>query len=249
MEQLIFAHRGASGTAPENTLEAFDLAVRQGADGVELDVHLSRDGEMVVTHDEQVDRVSEGHGWVKDLSLRELKALHCCRTHPEFAEARMPTLSEVFRLLRPTKLGINIELKNSCVDYPDLERKVVELAAREFSLDRVIFSSFNHYSMLRVKAIDRALTCGLLYDATLVRPWAYAQALGVEALHPRYDEVLVPGGECASAHRAGIRVHTWTVNDRDTIRAVLREGADIVITNFPDLALEERNRLRPEPAV
>ena len=86
MEQLVYAHRGASGTAPENTLEAFDLAVRQGADGVELDVHLSRDGEMVVTHDEQVNRVSEGHGWVKDLSLRELKALHCCRTHHPAAQ-------------------------------------------------------------------------------------------------------------------------------------------------------------------
>ena len=237
MTQRVFAHRGASGQAPENTLEAFELAVRMGAHGVELDVHLSRDGELVVTHDERVDRVSEGHGAVRELTLKELKALHFNRTHPEYADARIPTLEEVFQLLGPTGLDINIELKNSWVDYPDLEKRVIELAARTFSLDRIIFSSFNHYSMRRVKEIAPDVCCGLLYDCTLVRPWAYAQALGVDALHPHFSSVLVPGGECAAAHRAGILVHPWTVNSEDDIRAVLREGADIVITNYPDLAL------------
>ena len=214
-EQQIYAHRGASGAAPENTLEAFDLAARMGAQGVELDVHLTRDGELVVTHDETVERVSDGQGWVKDLTLKELKALHFNRT----------------------KLGINIELKNSCVNYPDLEKRVIELAAREFNLERVIFSSFNHYSMLKVKQMDPGLICGLLYDATLVRPWAYANALGMDALHPMYTELLIPGGECAAAHQAGVRVHTWTVNEEEDIRNVLLEGADIVITNYPDRAL------------
>lgn len=237
MTQKIFGHRGASGQAPENTLEAFELAARMGAHGVELDVHLTRDGALVVTHDERIERVSDGEGWVRDQTLRELKALRFNRTHPEYADARIPTLEEVFQLLDPTGLEINIELKNSCVDYPELERRVVELAAKCFSLDRIIFSSFNHYSMQRVKALDAGLTCGLLYDATLVRPWEYARALGMDALHPMFTEVLVPGGECAQAHAAGIRVNTWTVNEEDDIRAVLKEGADIVITNFPDRAL------------
>ena len=118
--QEIFAHRGASGYAPENTLEAFRLAVEQGAHGVELDVHLCRSGELVVAHDETVDRVSDGHGRIQDLSLRDLKALRFNRTHPEFADARIPTLEEVFELLAPTPLRINIELKNSVIDYPDL---------------------------------------------------------------------------------------------------------------------------------
>lgn len=235
--QEIFAHRGASGYAPENTLEAFRLAVEQGAHGVELDVHLCRSGELVVAHDETVDRVSDGHGRIQDLSLRDLKALRFNRTHPEFADARIPTLEEVFELLAPTPLRINIELKNSVIDYPDLERRVIELASARFPLDRLIFSSFNHYSMLRVKALDSSLTCGLLYDATLVRPWAYAVALGMDALHPMYTEVLVPGGTCPLAHRAGVRVHTWTVNAEEDIRRVLTEGADIVITNYPDRAL------------
>ena len=222
--QKIFGHRGASAAAPENTLEAFALAADMGAHGVELDVHLTRDGELVVTHDE-------------DLTLKELKALRFNRTHPEYADARIPTLSEVFQLLKPTGLEINIELKNSWIPYPGLEEKVIALTAREFAPERVIFSSFSHASMQRVKQIDPSLRCGLLYDASLVRPWAYAVALGMDALHPMYTEVITPGGECAAAHRAGILVHTWTVNRPDEIRAVLREGADIVITNVPDTAL------------
>ena len=238
MKQRIFAHRGACAYAPENTLEAFELAVRMGAHGVELDAHLSRDGEVVVTHDERIDRVSDGTGAVQDLTLKELKAFRFNRPHPEYADARIPTLKEVFQLLKPTGLHINIELKNSWNPYPGLEEKVIDLIGKEFSPERIIFSSFNHASMVKVKQIDPSLCCGLLYDASMVRPWIYAQALGVDALHPNYAEVLIPGGECAAAHKAGILVHPWTVNDPGHIRAMLREGADIVITNVPDVALQ-----------
>ena len=233
----IFAHRGASGYAPENTLEAFELAAKMGAHGVELDVHICRSGELVVTHDETVERVSEGEGWVKDLSLSELKKLHFNKTHPEYRDARIPTLEEVFRLLHPTGLKINIEMKNSMIDYPDMERRVIDLAEKEDMIDRIIFSSFSHYSMLRVKAIDKSFYCGLLYDATLISPWAYAVALGMDAIHPNYTEVLLPGGECAKAHRAGIQVNPWTVNTEEDIMGCLREGADIIIGNYPDRGL------------
>ena len=242
MSTRIFAHRGASGYAPENTLEAFDLAARMGADGVELDVHICRTGELVVAHDEAVDRVSDGTGMIRDLSLSELKALHFNRTRPGFPDARLPLLSEVFSLLRPTGLDINIELKNSIVDYPGLERKVLELSAREFSLDRILFSSFNHHSMLRMKQLEPAVPCGLLYEAVLVRPWEYAKKLEMDAVHPHYSEVVLTAGGCAAAHEAGIQVNTWTVNSPDTMDAVLREGADILITNYPDQALNRAAR-------
>ena len=242
MSTLIYAHRGASGDAPENTLEAFELAVRAGADGVELDVHLCRTGELVVAHDETVDRVSDGTGFIRDLSLSELKHLRFNRTHPEYANARLPMLSEVFQLLRPTGLNINIELKNSLIDYPDLERKVLESAEREFGLDRILFSSFNHLSMLRMKQLNPSVRCGLLYEAVLVRPWEYARSLGLDAIHPHYSEVLLSGGECAAAHESGISVNTWTVNAPEAIEAVLREGADILITNYPVQALKSAKR-------
>ena len=237
MSALIFAHRGASGVAPENTLEAFDLAVRMGAHGVELDVHCCRTGELVVAHDETVDRVSDGTGAIRNLSLKELKSLCFNRIHPEYRNARIPLLSEVFRLLQPTGLSVNIELKNSMVDYPDLERKVLEEVARSFDPKRVLFSSFNHQSMLRMKRLDPSVPCGLLYDAVLIRPWEYAKKLGMDAIHPHFSEVLLTPGGCAEAHAAGIRVNPWTVNTPETMDAVLREGADILITNFPDQAL------------
>ena len=91
--------------------------------------------------------------------------------------------------------------------------------------------------MLRVKAIDQNLFCGLLYEASLIRPWAYAVALGVDAIHPHFSEVITPGGSCALAHKAGIRVNTWTVNREEDLRAVLAQGADILITNYPDVGL------------
>lgn len=238
MKQSIFGHRGASGYAPENTLEAFELAVRMGADGVELDVHLTKDGELVVTHDERIDRVSDGTGLVAEHTLAELKKLRFNKTFPEYADARIPTLKEVFELIRPTGLRINTELKNSYIDYPNLEQRVIELAAKEGMLDRLIFSSFNHYSMQRVKAIDRSLFCGLLYEATLVNSWDYAAALGMDALHPHFSEVLVPGGECEKAHARGIAVNTWTVNTEEDLRAVFLAGADVIITNYPDRALQ-----------
>ena len=238
MAQEIFAHRGASGYAPENTLEAFELAAKMGAHGVELDVHITKDGEIVVTHDETIERVSDGEGWVKDMTLSELKALHFNKVKPEYKDARIPTLQEVFRLLEPTGLKINIELKNSHIDYPDLEKRCIELAEKENMLGKVLFSSFSHRSLLRVKAIDRSLFCGLLYEASMIKPWAYAVALGMDAIHPHFSEVLTPGGECAEAHKAGIKVNPWTVNREEDLRAVLREDADILITNYPDLGLK-----------
>jgi len=240
----IFAHRGASEYAPENTLEAFQTAVNMKADGVELDVQKSRDGELVVAHDERLERVSDGTGFLADKTLKELKSLHFNRTMPGFGDCRIPTLKEVFDLLRGTGLMINIELKNSLIAYPGMEEEVIALAAKEFSLDRIIFSSFSHASMVRVKETDRSLICGLLYSASMVRPWEYAKALGMDAIHPDFSEVITPGGNCEAAHREGILVHTWTVNDEAYMDRVLEEGADILITNRPDTAAERRDRMK-----
>jgi len=236
MPQWVYGHRGASGYAPENTLEAFELAARQGAHGVELDVHLSRDGELVVAHDETLERVSDGVGLLCDHSLLELKRLHFNKTHPEYRDARIPTLGEVLELIARYNLKVNVELKNSLIDYPGLERKCIDLAAKAGMTDRVLYSSFNHHSLLRVKAIDTSLRCGLLYECSMVRPWDYAKKLGMDALHPHFSELQIPG-ECESAHALGLEVNPWTVNEDQDLRMVLNAGADRVITNFPDRAL------------
>ena len=246
MPQWVYGHRGASGYAPENTLEAFELAVQQGAHGVELDVHLSRDGELVVAHDETIERVSDGTGRLCDHSLSELKRLRFNKTHPEYQNARIPTLGEVFELLAPTGLKVNVELKNSLIDYPDLEARCVELAARMGMTERVLYSSFNHHSLLRLKAIDPSIPCGILYECTMVKPWEYAHALGMNALHPHFSELLIPG-ECDSAHALGLEVNPWTVNDEADILMACRAGADRLITNYPDRALSNLAAQHPLP--
>ncbi len=236
MPQWVYGHRGASGYAPENTLEAFELAARQGAHGVELDVHLSRDGELVVAHDETVERVSDGTGRLCDHSLSELKRLRFNKTHPEYPNARIPTLREVFELFAPTGVMVNVELKNSLIDYPGLEVRCVDLAARMGMTERVLYSSFNHHSLLRMKAIDPSLPCGILYECTMVKPWEYGHALGMNALHPHFSELQTPG-ECDHAHALGMEVNPWTVNEDADIRMAFRAGADRLITNYPDRAL------------
>jgi glycerophosphoryl diester phosphodiesterase len=243
MPQWVYAHRGASGYAPENTLEAFELAARQGAHGVELDVQLSRDGELVVAHDETVERVSDGTGRLLDHSLSELKSLRFNKTHPEYPNARIPTLREVFELLAPTGLHVNVELKNSLIDYPGLESSCVELAARMGMTERVLYSSFNHHSLLRLKAIDASIPCGLLYECTMVKPWKYGHALRMNALHPHYSELQTPG-ECDAAHALGLEVNPWTVNEDADIRMAFTAGADRLITNYPDRALKILAALR-----
>ena len=111
MPTAIWAHRGASAYAPENTLEAIELALRMGADGIELDVHRTRDGKLVVIHDETVDRTSNGSGYVKDMTCAELKKLDFSNGFEKYRGARIPTLKEVYGMLRSTQALINVEIK------------------------------------------------------------------------------------------------------------------------------------------
>ena len=137
-QTLVWAHRGASGYAPENTLKAFQKAVEMGADGVELDVQLTKDGELVVIHDETVDRTSDGSGWVKDFTYARISRCNYNRTHKEgYERAMIPTLEEVYELLKPTGLTINVELKTGVVFYPEIEERVLDLTARMGLEERV----------------------------------------------------------------------------------------------------------------
>ncbi len=236
MRTLVFAHRGASGYAPENTLEAFHLAVELGADGVELDVHLTKDGELLVAHDEKIDRVSDGKGFIADMTLAEIRRYTFNVLHPEYRDARAPTLGEVFELLRPTGLQVNVELKNSLKPYMGMEEKVIALAEKAGMSERILYSSFNHHSLLKVKQLDPHALCGLLYACCMVRPWDYARGIGVDAIHPHFSELSFVDDECERAHRIGIKVNAWTVNGERDMKRVSEAGADALITNYPDRA-------------
>jgi len=237
----VWGHRGASAYAPENTLPAFQLAVEQGADGVEFDVQLSADGRIVVIHDETVDRTTNGHGAVADLTLAELQSLDASAGKADYSGARIPTLAEVLDLLTPTRLRINIELKNSIVRYPGMEHKVLD-HLRAFDLKkRVVISSFNHYSLQVVRSMKPGCTVGALYSDPLVRPWRYAKDLGVDAIHPPFP-AIVDRRFVRDSHKAGLKVRAWMVEGEDAFRRAFHWELDAIMTNTPDLALAVRSR-------
>lgn len=141
----IWAHRGAGGWdkqyAPENTMPAFEKAVEMGADGIELDVQFSRDGEIVICHDETIDRTSDGEGAVRAYTLTEVKAFNFCSVHPEFGFVEIPTLQEFLDFMGKYDFQLNIELKTGVYDYPGLEAATAEMVRGYGLADRVLYSS------------------------------------------------------------------------------------------------------------
>ncbi|SCQ73315.1 Glycerophosphoryl diester phosphodiesterase family protein [Propionibacterium freudenreichii] len=235
----VWAHRGASAAAPENTLPAFQAAATLGADGVELDVQRTRDGQLVVCHEETIDRTSNGVGNLADYTLSQLKEFDFSAGHPEFTNVAIPTLAEVFDVLGPTGLMINIELKNSVVPYEGMEAQVLALVHAAGWDDKVFYSSFNHRSMRRLA--ERDYPVGLLYDSVLWRAAKYAAELGASALHPSGRAVRVNPGVVRAAHKRGLSVNVWTIDKPAQIQALLDLEVDAIITNVPDVALGVRD--------
>ena len=234
---LVWAHRGASGYAPENTLAAFQKAVDLGADGVELDIQLTKDDQIVVIHDETIDRTSDGKGWVKDYTLEELRAFNYNRTKPEYEHADIPTMREVFELLKPTGLFINIEIKTGVVFYEKIEEKILSLTKEMGMEDRVCYSSFNHYTVTRIHELKPDAEVGFLYaDGPIDMP-SYGVKHGVNALHPALYNLQYDGfvKECKEK---GLKLNVWTVNERPYMEMCCQYGVDAIITNYPDIAKE-----------
>lgn len=236
MEQtLVWAHRGASGYAPENTMPAFEKAIEMGADGIELDVQLTKDGELVILHDETIDRTSDGSGWVRDMTYAKLSRYNYNQKQPEYGHVRIPTLEEVYALLQPTGLTVNVEIKAGEVFYPELEDRVLDLTARMGMEERVIYSSFNHYTVQRIKELNPEAKTGMLYCDGIINPVSYAKyVVGADALHPALYNLQYPG-VLKDCKKHGRKVHVWTVNKEADMRGVCELQVDAMITNYPDL--------------
>lgn len=250
-EILVWAHRGASGQAPENTLESFQRAAELHADGVELDIQLTKDGAIIVMHDELVDRTTDKKGWVKDFTLAELKAMDAsyqnllqggevvkqARKFEEYHDVKVPTMREVFELLKPTGLTINIELKTGIVFYPGIEEKILKLTKEMGMEDRVIYSSFNHYTVKKIHELNPEAQVGLLYGDGPVDMVSYGKKLDVNALHPALYNLQFPGF-VEEAKKAGLDLNVWTVNRPEYVGMCVKAGVHSVITNYPDMARE-----------
>lgn len=234
--KLIFAHRGASAYAPENTLPAFELAADMNAFGVELDVHLTKDGQIVVTHDGEISRVSNGSGKISEMTLDELRAYSFAAGFADkYDKVEIPTLEQVYQLLGPRGLYVNVEIKASGRDFV---RQVHDCAIACGMKDKVIYSSFNHFNLTDMLEYDADAFVAPLYGAEIVKPADYAKLFGAKAIHPHYNQILTHPDIADRARELGVRIHPWTVDNPDAIRKLCEMDIGAIITNKPDVALE-----------
>jgi glycerophosphoryl diester phosphodiesterase len=228
----IIAHRGNSGEAPENTLAAFRQVLDTGAEGVEFDVQLTRDGVPVVIHDEDVSRTTNGMGEVRTLTLAELQALDAGSWFgAAFAGERIPTLEAVLAVFRGTPVSVNIELKTNRVAYPGLPEAVIWLVHRLAMDSQVIVSSFNHATLAEARTIAPHLSYAVLSGDQMLAPWDYVRAHGFQAFHPRDN--AVDAELVRRCHELDLKVRVWTVDAPDAAAQLAGYGVDALFTNHP----------------
>jgi len=235
----IIAHRGASSKFPENTMIAYKQALKDGADAIELDIHLSRDKVPVVIHDETVDRTTDGYGFVKDYTVSDLKRLSAGHWKGwKYRKAEIPTLVEVLEWIKNTNLLLVIELKNNLFPYKGMEEIAMALIEKYSMMDRTIFSSFNHDSLLTIKKLNKDAETAPLYSKPIQDPVNYAKSMGASGVHPYFritTESLVK-----KLHENGLKIRPYTVNSPHFMTTLFNWGADALITDEPAIAAKLR---------
>lgn len=240
----VFAHRGASAQAPENTLAAFQLALEQNADGIELDVHLSADGEVVVIHNSRIDHTTNGKGAVRKLSFQNLRKFDAGSWFsPDFAGERIPSLNEVLNLVKD-KLITNIELKSSGFPGDQLPKKVSEVLKHHGLEKKIVFTSFSPWALFKIKKLLPEVSIGLLtlpgLLGTIVR-MIFGGSKKYYSIHPHFSSVTPK--MLRQVKIKGKKVIAYTVNESEDIRRLFAEGIDGIITDNPELGMKIRSEL------
>lgn len=233
----IFAHRGFSGKYPENTMLAFSKAVEIGVDGIELDVHLTKDNVLVIIHDEDIKRTCDGEGLVRDFTYEELKKFDASATfRGVYGFNGIPTLREYFDLVKDTPIITNIELKTGIFEYPTIEKRVIDMIAEYGLEEKIILSSFNHYTVKRCEEINPDIKRGFLSESWIIGYGKYTIENGASCIHPIH--CFLSEETVKEAHDAGCEINTWTVNEYEDIKRLSALGVDALIGNFPDRMIE-----------
>jgi glycerophosphoryl diester phosphodiesterase len=222
---LKIGHRGAKGYEPENTLVSFQKALGMQVDGIELDVHLSADGELIVIHDETIDRTTNGKGFVNALSLRELTAFRINGTH------EIPTLAAVFDLVNQDCF-INIELKS--YDAADKVVSLIEkyVAKKGWKYDRFLVSSFDWNALQQVAFLNDKIQIGVLTETDLDLALAFAKFIQAKSIHPHFH--LLTKDNTAQMQEKGLQVFPWTINELEDIQKIKTFNVNGIITDFPN---------------
>ncbi|GAA3731765.1 glycerophosphodiester phosphodiesterase [Salinicoccus jeotgali] len=234
----VFAHRGAMGDYPENTLLAFKKALDASIDGLEIDVHLSRDGEVVVIHDEDIKRTTDGHGAVRDMTLETLREVSAGVTFSDYKyydpevwkKEKIPTLNEVLALAEGYNVELNIELKTDVIQYEGIERRVFDIVGAYGCHEKVIYSSFNLSSLARMKMAHPEARLAWLTKEVPERAEHYMGKHSLEALHISWKAILEQPERISGI---GERIRAWTVNDWETAADLIGHGVGTLVTDYP----------------
>lgn len=222
---LKVGHRGAKGYEPENTLIAFEKAINLGVDGIELDVHLSSDNELIVIHDETVDRTTNGKGEVNKLSVKELKALKI-----ELTE-KIPTLNEVLDLVNK-RCFINIELKGIGTVQPVIQLISHYISEKNWNYNNFIISSFDWKMLEEIHLLDSKIKIGVLTEESIDKALAFAKKTNAFAINPDYE--LLSKENVILMQQNGFEVYPWTVNSENAIQKIKSFNVNGIISDFPD---------------
>lgn len=241
----VIAHRGSKGTHPENTLAAFQEALRVESDGIELDLHLTKDQQLVVIHDESVNRTTNGKGKVKDMTLYEIKQLDAGSSFsPAFKDEKIPSFQEVLDLLvkEDFKGLLNIELKTDHEPYPGIEEKVIQIMKQHKWLFQVVYSSFNYDSLIRMKERDYEAEIALLFEKSKGAQKKIGEKYTICMWHPKINWLKRVGLK-TYPHQS---MRPWTINSLSQMDYCFEQAMSGLITDYPELALKRRKKWQPD---
>ena len=231
IKMLKIGHRGTKGYASENSLFSFEKAIEMGVDGIELDVHLSLDGQIIVIHDDTIDRTTNGKGFVNTLSLQELKTFRINEKQASELKQQIPTLNEVFDLVNLTCF-INIELKGkgtATAVVALIEKYILE---KNWKYTNFLVSSFDWNAVQEVRFLNENIPIGILTETNLDLAFSFAKFMKAEAIHPEFH--LLTQDNTAQIQAKGIQVFPWTVNEYEAIQKIKTYNVNGIITDFPD---------------
>ncbi|MFH5836017.1 glycerophosphodiester phosphodiesterase [Proteiniclasticum sp. C24MP] len=239
------AHRGYSRIYPENTMLAFREAILAGCDAIELDVHQSKDGHVVIFHDDELLRTTQVKGYIRDYTAEELRNMDAGVLFKGVYENNgIPTLEEYFEFIRDQKIATIIELKNNVFSYPDLEERTIEMVEHYGLKENVILCSFSQKSIVKCRRIDSDIETALLTDYWLHKGGSVAKSLGASYIHPRH--LFLQPWVLREMKRSGILIQPWTVDNPRRMRSLIASGVHGIITNDPKLLDEVRMSLLSE---
>ena len=228
----VIAHRGYSGKYPENTMLAFQKAVEAGCDEIELDVQMTKDHIVVILHDERIDRTTDGTGYVRDYTYEELKRFDAAGCwNGKYGKMTIASFDEYCSWVKNQPVTTNIELKTGIYYYEGLEEQTIELIRKHHLEKKVMFSSFNHVSLLKAKELEPDIACGILVDEGLGNAGYFCSQYGFECYHPNGEKLTDDVVDNCKYH--GIKINAWTINDMSLLEKLKDWGCSGAITNFP----------------